>query len=265
MSRAIKLFFVGSTGYLDMAVCMRFEAILFDYYKTLVVPKYPESEAVRNFLRDLQRRIESGEISISSTDINDVEESFRWSIGFFETIRSATGIDVSVDLLIRTLTTRLGIYREDDVRRVLELYTYHLVESVEPPLDTFLAIKEFRSMGFKLAVVSNAHQIYFIKEGLRKYGLIRFLDAIIISGEVGLRKPFKNIFLYATSTLGVRADKCVMIGDNIVSDFIGSLQAGMYPILIARDDKTYELYSQVIKKEHIIRELTEALEIVKQQ
>ena len=117
-------------------------------------------------------------------------------------------------------------------------------------------------MGLKLAVISNAHQVYFIKKGLRKFGLDVFFDEVVVSGDVGVRKPSQEIFFYTATKLGVRPEDCAMVGDNVVSDFIGSLHAGMYPILIAREEDDYKLYLGVIKRGHIVRKISEVIDIV---
>ena len=59
-------------------------------------------------------------------------------------------------------------------------------------------------------------------------GLNRYFDALVISGELGLKKPDRAFFRTAFSRLGIEdPGRCVMIGDNLISDMQGGKAAGM--------------------------------------
>lgn len=56
--------------------------------------------------------------------------------------------------------------------------------------------------------------------------LRKYFKAIIISEEHGLTKPHVDIFRLGEKLANTTADKCIMIGDNWVSDIEGAVGAG---------------------------------------
>jgi epoxide hydrolase-like predicted phosphatase len=70
-------------------------------------------------------------------------------------------------------------------------------------------IRTLRRAGFGTALLSNSW-------GCEEYPRADFpelFDTVVISGEVGMRKPEPEIFLHAASTLGLDPQECVFIDD----------------------------------------------------
>ena len=65
-----------------------------------------------------------------------------------------------------------------------------------------------------------------IGEAEREYAILRALDGRVISGEVGLRKPDRAIYLKALETFGISADTTVFVDDK-ASNVIGANRAGL--------------------------------------
>ena len=55
-------------------------------------------------------------------------------------------------------------------------------------------------------------------------------DVVVISGEVGLRKPDPDIFTLTTEKLGLDADRCVFVDDH-PGHLKAALDAGMTTVL----------------------------------
>jgi putative hydrolase of the HAD superfamily len=53
------------------------------------------------------------------------------------------------------------------------------------------------------------------------------VDAIVLSSEVGKRKPHPFIFQRALSELGVAADEALFVGDRLEADVFGASRVGM--------------------------------------
>jgi putative hydrolase of the HAD superfamily len=71
-------------------------------------------------------------------------------------------------------------------------------------------VAQARAAGFKTALLSNSW-------GLDLYPTKRFhelFDEVIISGEVGLRKPERAIFELLLDRLGVTGDRCLFVDDH---------------------------------------------------
>lgn len=61
----------------------------------------------------------------------------------------------------------------------------------------------------------------------------------IVSGEVHMRKPDKEIFTYTLEKLGCDAEQCVFV-DNSVSNLLVAEELGIQTILFNRDGVEYE-------------------------
>ena len=64
-----------------------------------------------------------------------------------------------------------------------------------------------------------------------------YFDHIIVSGAFGKGKPDASIFQHVLDTCGVTADEALMIGDNLMTDILGSSRVGMKNVWINRENK----------------------------
>jgi len=87
---------------------------------------------------------------------------------------------------------------------------------------------------YKLGLISN----FAIPECgwklLDKFGLKRFFDVAVISGEINQRKPSPEIFQRALKALGVKASMAIFVGDMLDLDVMGPKKVGMKTVLINR-------------------------------
>jgi putative hydrolase of the HAD superfamily len=70
-------------------------------------------------------------------------------------------------------------------------------------------IRTLRAAGFSTALLSNSW-------GCDEYPRADFpglFDTVVLSGEVGMRKPEKEVFLHAAETLGLAPAECVFVDD----------------------------------------------------
>lgn len=65
-------------------------------------------------------------------------------------------------------------------------------------------------------------------------GLLHWFDVAAVSGEVGIGKPEAGIFEWVTKQLGVKHERCLMVGDNDARDVLGGKNAGIKTVWIDR-------------------------------
>jgi HAD superfamily hydrolase (TIGR01549 family) len=114
---------------------------------------------------------------------------------------------------------------------------------------------------FKLGLISNLGIPECGRQLLNRFGLSKFFDVALISGEINVRKPSPKIFEKALNALGVRASRAVFIGDMMDLDIIGPKKVGMKTILIERKPCALQNNSEV-KPDRIVKSLTELLDIL---
>lgn len=111
---------------------------------------------------------------------------------------------------------------------VLGAWWSHL--SLDPEAPDVL--RRLRSR-YALALVSNFDHPKHLRGILDHNELTHLFDAIVISGEVGVKKPDPKIMFLALDSLGLPAESCIYVGD-IEDDERCALSAGMRAITIDR-------------------------------
>lgn len=93
---------------------------------------------------------------------------------------------------------------------------------------------------YPLGVISNSlgrnTELDLIRTGLRE-----FFDVLVISSELGKRKPHPRIFESGLEAMGLRPEEAVMVGDDLQEDIIGAKNVGMRTVYLAREDSLKSL------------------------
>jgi putative hydrolase of the HAD superfamily len=110
-------------------------------------------------------------------------------------------------------------------RRRLRLYPH-----VRTVLDALAA-------RFPLAVVTDAQSPWGRAE-LHRVGIDGYFDPVVVSGDLGYRKPDRRLFEQALSGLGVSAEHAVYVGNDMHRDVYGAHAAGLRTVLFASGQGT---------------------------
>lgn len=86
-------------------------------------------------------------------------------------------------------------------------------------------LRQARGFGLKTALLSNSWGFDYPREGWED-----LFDAVVISGEVGLRKPQPEIYRLAARRLGVEPTDCVFV-DDLAPNVRGAAAVGMAGVL----------------------------------
>lgn len=87
--------------------------------------------------------------------------------------------------------------------------------------------------GYRMHMTSNGfHEVQYKK--LAACGLRDYFDTIILSEDAGANKPSPQFFDYALKTTGGKRQNTLMIGDNLQTDILGALNAGINALLFNR-------------------------------
>jgi putative hydrolase of the HAD superfamily len=90
-----------------------------------------------------------------------------------------------------------------------------------------------KQKGYRMHMCSNGfHEVQYKK--LNACGLRDYFDTIILSEDAGVNKPSKAYFDYALKVSSASRETTLMIGDNLQSDILGALNAGLDAMLFNR-------------------------------
>ncbi|MDT8898487.1 HAD family hydrolase [Thermanaerothrix sp. 4228-RoL] len=104
----------------------------------------------------------------------------------------------------------------------------------QPDEEAVPTLAHLRRVGYRLGVISNAGDAADVHYLVEKAGLQPYLDEVIVSAEVGRRKPHPDIFTHALRCFGVEAAQAVMVGDLLWADVWGAQQVGMRGVWLTR-------------------------------
>ena len=92
-------------------------------------------------------------------------------------------------------------------------------------------LKEIRDMGIKTALITNGDsELQNFK--IMSLGMTDCFDEIIISGETAYEKPDPRIFQLMATSLDIKTNEMLYIGDHPLNDIEGSRKAGCVPVWV---------------------------------
>jgi putative hydrolase of the HAD superfamily len=204
---------------------MRYEAIIFDLFGTLVPTPLEEGfDAVHARIAEL--------FGVSLRQFLGVwrDEDFvtRRDIGLLPDCRSALraaceelGVEPEPDALDRAERERLGMFRR----------------MLEPRSDAADTLDVLGAAGIRRGLMSDcppeAPQLW------PETKLAERIDAALFSPVVGMRKPERRFYELACERLDVQADRCLFVGDGGSPELTGALRLGMDAVLICPPDEAH--------------------------
>lgn len=151
---------------------------------------------------------------------------------------------------LETLRAWAPTYRLESWSLALAEYGVNDPSFAEQLADTFQNERRARHVVYPdakptLEHVGETHRVALLTNGaadlqrekIRGAELEPFFDVIVISGEVGVRKPEPEIFALVLDRLGVTAETAVMVGNSLGSDVAGAQRAGLKGVWLNRSGK----------------------------
>ena len=142
-----------------------------------------------------------------------------------------------------------GEYPKADILKEVALRYNFDQKWIDEMVDLwFDALPEFTIVFEKtvstLNVLKSKYKIGMITNGSFKMqsrkievaGFADLFDCIVIAGKYQMSKPKKELFMLACEQIGCQPQEAYFVGDSIINDIQGSMDVGMSPIYIWRDD-----------------------------
>ena len=211
---------------------MKFKGIFFDLYGTLLIYTN-NSKAWSDWITTFYRSLKNYGLKLS-------KESFALKCdGFFGKEvpygqnDGLTLYERRIQRLCRELNLELS---NEELQSTAESclnawHKYIVLDPISIPL-----LKELKKKR-KIALISNFDYAPHIYSILHNMNLIEYFDSIVISDEVGVKKPDPHIFTFAFEQTRLGPKEVVYVGDA-PEDIQAAKAAGIYPILIQRNIKS---------------------------
>ena len=88
-------------------------------------------------------------------------------------------------------------------------------------------IQTLRARGYKLGIISNLIGEYEIHDWLKKDGLDKYFDSVVLSSVCHIRKPDPEMYRMGCRELGLEPEECASVADNLNRDITGAKAAGI--------------------------------------
>jgi HAD superfamily hydrolase (TIGR01549 family) len=194
------------------------KAILFDIDDTL----FDRDKAQREVLHLIVREFHD---IFTGIDKEMIAEAFSESDRIAtQEYNAGASIDVARTGRSRRFLKILGL-SEDYADRITAMYIKSY-PGIKAPVRRAKFVLGKLAKKFQLAVISNGSPDVQYRK-LAALGIKHLFDCIILSEEVGIRKPDPGIFRKATALLVREPEECLSVGNSYDTDILGAKRVGM--------------------------------------
>jgi putative hydrolase of the HAD superfamily len=102
-------------------------------------------------------------------------------------------------------------------------------ETCVPAANLYATLEGLRGAEFRLGLITNGRCSVQGRK-VDRLGIRHFLDAVVISESIGIRKPDPGIFAEALAQMGVSPASAVYVGDNPDVDIVGAKRSGLLAV-----------------------------------
>ena len=199
------------------------EAVLFDYGDTLVA--FENAEAT--FLAS--QRVFLGALPAPGVELEPFHDRVTELLRAEFERTAADYREVDYAGLVRTALAERGVDPPaEDLRAaiVAQIQAWNPARKLHPKAHEVL--DELRAGGLRVGYVSNTFDPpEVLLEVIRSEGMLERAEAVVLSSEVGYRKPSPVIYKEALRRMGSAGPSTLFVGDRVLEDVIGPGREGM--------------------------------------
>jgi len=211
-------------------------AIVFDLFDTLVdlySEKLPRIEYRGYLIPASARALHAALPHRSGIDFDAFASTLAQVDQEFQRSHHNDGLELSSDIRFAALCDRLGISDPKLPSTMAHVHMGLLREQVAMPLH-HLGLLCSLGERVRLGLCSNFSHSVTAVSILEDYGLHSHLDAVVISEEVGFRKPRSEIFQTVLDALTVERHEVLHVGDSLDTDVAGAAAMGIRSVWLTR-------------------------------
>ncbi|NCE90242.1 HAD family hydrolase [Pseudomonas sp. L13] len=148
----------------------------------------------------------------------------------------ALGLDVSLCTILHDVLRELNIPFVG-TQHVVDSFLRQLGDGEVTPAAA-AAVREIKSQGYKIGLASNTLRSSKVRiESLQRAAIADEFSAVIISSEIGFRKPHPVFFEILLRRIGAVPEQVVFVGDTWHKDVLAPIESGMRAVWIAEGNK----------------------------
>jgi len=226
----------------------KYKAVIFDLFDTLIdfdPSRLPEITIDGQRIRSTFLPVyEVFKDHYKHFAISKFHDSFVDSFNEFQQLKQRDNKEYHNRERFNLLLNKLNIQIDSDRAKLADAmvlaHMNSLGSTMEFPEENRRILNMIKKKHYKMAIISNFDHSPTAHQLLSKFRIKHFFSEIVISVEVGWRKPDSKIFNQALNRIDTTPAEAIYIGDNFFADVIGSKSIGMDVIWINRHEETVQ-------------------------
>lgn len=231
----------------------RFRGILFDIGDTLIAASKIMNEALDTAADSLRQ---NGYV----TETNKFKQAYR------EADRRIQGSHInhlfSDICIIRETWKKLGLSPSYAAYGIfLVAFRNQVRASIGTSKEIVRLFKLLKDRRLKLGVVTDGTVVEQL-ETLVYLGVIKYIDAVVVSEEFEAEKPDPRLFQAALDQLHLKAEETLMVGDDLMRDIAGARSIGIRTALVTEYREKDISKTRMHLADFVFNKVTEIISIV---
>ena len=150
-------------------------------------------------------------------------EAYRRRKRDLREIPSADRFRIMLEILGKNATT----FSPDLPQRLAETHMEHFGPALEIRPESRQLLEWALQAGYRLAMISNFDYSPTLYACLERHAVRQMFEVIVVSDEIGWRKPHPRIFEVTLKQLGIDPAEALFIGDRLDIDVDGAAESGL--------------------------------------
>jgi FMN phosphatase YigB (HAD superfamily) len=223
-----------------------YDAVLFDLFDTVVHFNRERLPLVRVNGKEVRSStpptFEVLRRTYPQVPFEPFHEAFVEGFREAERIRNSTHREVTAlerfAMTFRALGLPWDERAQETAGAALEVHMRTLAGVVECPA-AYQATLEWARARYRMALVSNFDHAPTARMILDQHGIAGCFEEVLISADIGWRKPKAEVFQRVLDAMGVAPERAIFVGDNADIDVGGAKGVGMAAVWINRDGAAF--------------------------
>lgn len=119
-------------------------------------------------------------------------------------------------------------------------------------VDGAIELLEYLKPKYRMHILSNGFK-ELQSHKMRTSGILHYFDSLILSEDIGINKPRRELFEYALEKSGSQVSDSIMIGDMFDTDIAGAAGIGMEQIYYNPKEKKGHPFTPTYEVNHLLQ------------
>lgn len=188
-----------------------------------------------------------------------IREEIYWK---WRSYREKNHIELKSDVWWKEILEKLNLeFTENDLSQII--LASH--QKWRTQINLYPKVKELLSdlkKEYKIVCISNIAEGDLAREDMDILGILKIFNYVLMSSDLGIRKPSPKIFDYVLNELNIKRNEMIFIGDTLYDDVQGAKAAGLLMAIHIKRERPYFFPNFYIEPDKTIYNLQELYEIL---